>query len=112
MDKIDDHFREAEKVLLLERLNRAKVPIERAFKDQNYELLGRCAKNYKALYAECYGFWHENNFKEDPMFALAEYLKFLVIYAFHYCFNYDGTSNTFAVMCRDYARKANIVSIV
>lgn len=97
---------------LLERLNKAKVPIESSYAKHDYELLGKCAKNFKDLYAECYGFWHEGNFENDPTFALAEYLRFLIIYAFHECFNYDGASNSFALLCREHARKAGIRSIV
>jgi hypothetical protein len=101
-----------ERSKLADRLNKAKVPIEAAYATHNYELMGKCAKNYRDLYAECYGLWHENNFKDDPVFALAEYLRYLTLYCFHECFNYDGASNSFAILCRENAKKAGIKSVV
>lgn len=96
----------------IDRLERARVVIENFYRTQNYEQLGKCAKNFKDLYAECYGNWHSNNFKDDVVFEYAEYLRFLILNAFHECFNYDGGSNSFVVLCREHARKAGIKSAV
>jgi flagellin-specific chaperone FliS len=94
------------------RLERARVVIENFYRTQDYEQLGKCAKNFKDLYAECYGNWHSNNFKDDVVFEYAEYLRFLILNAFHECFNYYGGSNSFVVLCREHARKAGIKSAV
>ena len=84
---------------LIQRLNAARIAIEKVEKADDPELMGKMAKKFQSLHAECYSLWVDNNFADDcKEFHYAQFLKYSIILYFALMFDYGGESYELAEM--------------
>lgn len=96
----------------LNRLNKARILIEKAYKEKDYESLGKLAKRLQPLHMECYKLWQEGSFEEDPLYSYAEYLKYLIYLSFQGLYQYNSKPAGLIDICRKEALAAGIRSVV
>lgn len=92
---------------LIERLNKAKVAINKAFDSENSELMGKLAKLIQPLHQECYELWiqTDDNCKE---YHYAEYLKSLILLHFEQLYDYGGGTEGLYTYCQVEMWKAGL----
>lgn len=88
MKKVVIDIKEPNKGLtLMQRLDKAREPIEKAYEEENSAEMGKLAKKIQDLYFECYNL--DDDSKERHY---AEYLKLMVM--LHFEFLYDAGGDT------------------
>lgn len=88
---------------LLERLDKAKIEIEKSYKANDSKSIGELAGRFKDLYVECYNLEDESRERH-----YAEYLKLMILLHFTMLFDGGGDSAGLYDSCSAEAYKARL----